>query len=519
MNIHEINTALSAVKRGERKEVVKRYALAYGCSEATIYRQLNKLFGKKKEIEKVPVIDPENSLVNEVARIKLYGMQGIHQRELSTELCLKMLAQQGFELADKVSPATVNRRLKRQGFRDTDPIVRVESRYANQTHQMDFSRSKYFQVKRYDSVANDYLLTATNKQLTYKEHDTLLRTWIVGLTDTYSRLSLSQMYVATGESVLIGIEFMNFCYTREDAVHPLLFLPDKIKTDNGAMAKNESFKMLLAKLQVGLELSKPMKHRGIQKRESQFRTLWQRYELPLYAMLTEGKTIHLNDYNALMHEFVTGQMEDQHPVRKAQTKGHVYQASIVMREQRKVDIDMRLLLERPYIRTIDDTLCISINNQLYQHTNPKTIGAKVKAWINANGDVIAELVEEPGKPFIMTPTEGFVYEGDFSNRHPAGYRQQIDASLKEQGKGIFYMPVREKKLNVTARVDEAVEAEAISKVFASEFEAKKYIASQFGRSALYSRYAEIFDPLLADTLKQSDIDTVIEQIKTKRVAL
>jgi hypothetical protein len=575
MNIQEIQSALSAAPHGSKTEIINRYCQMYNCSKFTIYRALNRSYGKKKSVQKECRIDPENELIKKIIRMKMYGYQGIQNRELATDLCIEILIEEGYKEAEKLTVSTVNRRMVELGFRERDVIVRVEAEYANQQHQLDFSRSKYFQVYRFDSSKSDYILKATTKQLTYKENDTALRTWLVGLTDAYSRASLVQCYAATGESVLIGIEFLNFAYNRSltpgpspdtrrgeglpsssplsslsgqqsphpalsqsgrgDEGHPMVYLPDVLKTDNGAFIKNESVKMLLYKLGVKSELSKPMKKRGIQKREAAWKIYWRRFELPMYIKFKEGYTIHLQDYNALAHEYMI-KLLDRNVPGKAVTRGHAYRTSIAMREQRIVSVDMRELLTRPYMRVVNDDLTITIKNQKY--AAPRNfMGKRVSAWVNMNGEVVAELLEEPGKPVIMPPTDGFVSVGDFSGREAQSFRSKIEDEIagekrqhtpgpSREGNSIQYLPVRKKEVEPDNVYDAArlhtpayghPSQEGIQ--FRNEFEAKVYIANQFGRNASYADYAEIFDPLLIDTLRKADIDLVIAGIKEKRVAL
>jgi hypothetical protein len=518
----EILKALSAVKFGERKVMVKRLSKSMGLSEQQIYRALRSKNGEQKKVKKKLIIDPENELIKEVAKIKAYGLQGTQSRELATDLCKEILVTRGYKEVENISDATINRRLHTIGFRDKDVIVRVEAEYANQTHQMDFSRSKYFQILKYDSDKGDYLLRCTTKQLTYKENDTALRTWYVGITDTYSRLSLAQCYAATGESLLIGIEFLNFAYTRLDENHPLCYLPDTLKTDNGAFIKNQAVKDLLDKYNIKSELVKPLKKRGIQKRESAWKRLWKRFELKQYCIIGEGKTLYLQDLNQLVHEEMISQLKTDHPVRKG-TRGHLYSTSIQTREQRTAGDDMRITLNKYYRRKIDDTLCITIDRQKYQCTGPKingisVIDQQVSVWLNLNGDAVAEFIDAPGKPFMMMPVDGFINEGDFTHRTAPSYRQQLESEMQKQK--TIYLPPRKKVVNAENKFDEAEEVRSEKQeVFENEFEAKKYIAEQFGRNAVYKTYSEIFDPLLTDTLNKADIDAVIEGIKSGRIAI
>ena len=51
--------------------------------------------------------------------------------------------------------------------------------------------------------------------------------------------------------------------------------------------------------------------------------------------------------------------------------------------------------------------------------------------------------------------------------------------------------------------------------FANEYAAQVYIGEQLRAiGETYAHYADIFDPLLTDTLSKEDVDTVIAEIKS-----
>jgi len=221
LDLHALREEMDRAGHGQKRAVILRYAKALGVSPDTIYRAMRREFGKRKTKTSHPRRIPDE-LIDMVADIKLKGMKmGLKERELSTENCIQMLIEQGVEGAEHLTPSTVNRRLVERGFRIRDPKVRVEAKYANQEHQIDFSRSKYFQVTRYDPQRNDYLMRVSGKELHYKKNDRRLRTWLVQLKDSYSRVRILQAYAATGESALMGLEFLNFCYNRPEDDNPL----------------------------------------------------------------------------------------------------------------------------------------------------------------------------------------------------------------------------------------------------------------------------------------------------------
>ena len=425
----KINAELSAAPKGARGKLIEQYASIYNISKHTIYREIRRKVGPKKTVIREKKI-PEN-LIHEIAKIKTRGMLiGLDERELATDICIEIAQEKNLPGAELLKQSTVNRRLNEMGYRQRDPIVRVEAGYANQQHQLDFTRSKYFQIYKYDNSKSDYLLKVSGKSLYYKMDDHRFRTWIVGITDAHSRVSAAKAYAATGESVLLGIEFLNYAYTREEDELPLKYLPETLKTDNGSFIKDASVKALLEKLEIKSELSQPYKKRGIQKRESGWKMLWQRFELPTAIKMGEGKTIYLQEYNELLFDFMVKLLEWQHPL-KSYTRGHAYLTSIAANPPREIEVDLREVIAKPWERTVLNTCLISINNEPYQ-CPANWIGKRVRAYKNLHGEVVGELIEEYSKPVILKATKGYVELGDYEHREKATYRQAVETEVKEE---------------------------------------------------------------------------------------
>jgi hypothetical protein len=510
---------LSAAPKGEKKKVLERYSTALGISTDTIYRELRKRFGKKKTIIREPKYP--QWLIDEFGKTKLYGMQGIGEREVSTELTKEILLSKGIIDAEKISISTANRRMAESGFRQREPIKRIESEYANQTHQMDFSRSKCLQLKGFDKTKNDYILITTTKYSAYKENESSYRTWYVGIIDTYSRLPLAQCYAATGESSLIGIEFCNFAYNRPADAHPMLYLPEKMKTDNGAFIKDKSVKAMFESLEIPTEKVIPYKKRGIQKRESAWKFLWQRVELPLYIKMGEGATIYLSEFNELIHEEMIKVCDYKHPI-KNETRGHIYKASLTAHPPRVIDFDLRETSFRVIERTVNQALMVSIDNQKYEAPQ-YALDKRIRIYKNRIGEVVGELVDEIKKPFILKPTEGYVFEGDYHREFEQTYRQKLESEMKEESREqraegkeqskINYIPPRTKKVVPKTKFTEALPDANYS--FPDAYSARVYIGKQLGRERDYLEYADVFEPLLQKDLSKKSIDEVLSYINNQ----
>jgi hypothetical protein len=507
INTAMIKAELKAAGKGSKGDIINRYAKLYNTSRFTIYRTLRNEYGASKTIYRQKKIDM--NLIHEIAKIKSRGaLMGLSERELATDICIQILQEKQFPGADTLTISTVNRRLRELGYRQQDVIVRVEAEYPNQQHQMDFSRSKYFQVIKYDEKANDYLLRVSGKSLYYKEDEHKLRTWLVGITDAFSRVSISRAYVASGECVLIGIEFLNYVYNRPEDDLPIHYLPEILKTDNGSFIKDNSVKALLNKLEIASELSIPMKKRGIQKRESAWKLLWKRFELKRAMILGDGKTIYLNDYNDMIHEFMIELLDRQHPV-KACTRGHAYMSGLNLHPQREISIDMKEIIAKPWIRKVNPSLLVSINNDKYECPR-NTQNKHIRIYKNLRGEVVAELIDEYSKPFILKPVDGFVTLGNFEHRQQPTYRQVVENEVKQDGKIKYLKPA----INKVEPETVFTQAEA-ENYFKDAYEAKVYAGKILQRSGkCYEDYADVFSEMFSqpDGLRKDYINEFLYYI-------
>jgi len=508
-----INAELAGANKGEREAIIQRYVKLLKVSKGTIYRRLRKLYGKKKDVKRECKIS--ESIVKEIAKTKIKTIKiGIGEREIATEQCLKLLNEQGIAVND-LNISTINRHLVKLGFRQKAPIVRVEAQYSNQQHQLDFSRSKYFQIAGIDSDG-EFLLRASGKNLFYKEYEHKLRTWVVGITDAYSRISLARAYAATGESAIVGIDFLNFVYNRPDDAHPFKYIPDILKTDNGSFAKTKAVKEMLKALDIKIELSKPYGHHGIQKQEAAFKNIWRKFEIPLYLRVGEGNTITLNEYNEELHHFMVAMLEAQHPTKQG-TRLHYYRASLAGHQPREIATDLREVAFVVIERKVRQDLTVQINNEKFE-CPAFAMDKKIRIYKNLSGEYIGELIDEFRKPFILKHTKGYVELGDFEHRQPATYRQQLEREIKQEEKENKINYIQREAVTVKAKTPFNKKKE--EHIFGSKYAAKVYIGQMLGRAQTYQDYAYIFDEMLDDEggLNKANIDAVLFEIK-RQVAI
>lgn len=457
--VEEIREQLRGVGKGEKSAIVERYANLFGCSRFTIYRELRKTFGKSKTVVRAKKI--EDSVIHEAAKLKRSGeTMHLSEREISSELVIEILRNRSVPGSDKLTVATLNRRLNEKGYRERTPYVRVEAQYSNQQHQLDFSRSKYFQLMGYDQDKKDYVLRVSGRELHYKLEDgqTKLRTWIVSLVDAYSRVKYVQAYPARGEDISLGLEHLHAAYNGEFLFQSdvRFYLPDRLKTDQGAFAKNGAVKGMLKALEIIPELAEAGKHRGNQKVEASFRNYWQRFELPLAIKMGNGTKIYLREYNELAADFVQREAERKHPLR-ASSRIAVYRSGLMMREQRVIKQDLRDIAFTVIERTVSESLTVSINNELFEAPR-YAVGKRIKVYANLNGDYAGEMISDGDqKSFILKPTRGYVEVGDFSHRPHNTYKQDIDQELKDDK--IKFMKPREKRVKASTPVTSATHSD------------------------------------------------------------
>ncbi len=513
-DIAQMKAECDALPYGNIVKQKTQIAHNHGIGYSQLCREIAKVYGSQKTVKREKKID--DSLIHEVAKMKEMGKKtGKKERELATDLCIQNLVDRNYAGADLLTPATVNRRLREKGYREVPAYVRVEASYANQQHQFDFSRSEYFQVQKFDGI--DYILVITHNTTAYKENQFKLRTWIAGITDTFSRLSVAKAYAASGESVSLGIDFLNFAYNREPDNNPLRYLPERMKLDNGSFGKSKDVKEFFDKLNIKYEFATPNEKRGNQKRESAWKLMWRRFELNLVVKLGgNGKTISLTDYNLLLQDFLIQTMEHKHPI-KNQTRGHVYLTSVAMREQRLMSEDLKKYIFRVMSRIVAGDKTISLEKLKYQVPDNIMVGEQIRVYKNLQNEVIGELINNPKgqKPFILSPTDGYKLLDDFSHRPHNTYQQDVVTEIKQEEKArkIAYMPIREKKVKPKSVF---TEVEKKDETFASVYDAKVYIGNQLNQVGTnYAAYSGFFDPILANGLNKSGIDLVLQEIKRK----
>jgi hypothetical protein len=431
--ISDLREQLNAAPHGTTRKLAEELAEQLGVSTATLYRRVDLTNGTKK-CERSHEIPSEH--IDTIARIKTEPFQfGVKGRLLSTEDAIEIAEQAGEVPEGLLTIATVDRRLRERGYAQQRAYARHEEEYVNQVHQMDFSRSEYFEVAEVDG---EMMVKVDGRRGVWeyknKPKKERLRLWLIGYVDTKSRAYLARYFAATGENLMMATQFLRFAWNRTDEAHPLVHLPETLKLDQGALGKNAAFRDSLKKnLDIRVELAAAKNdrlsdHQSMGKVERRFRTLWQRFELRLAYILKKKNVdmIPLADLNVLVHDYCTKLLKKKHPV-KAQSIGEVYRTGLRIRQPKTLQTDVFALLYTEATRRVNAYCEISIDNEYYK-VPAKFKGMKVKFYVNPDGELKGSSLDGR-ESFDLLPVDVENAQGE--RQHTDTYKEQIGREAAE----------------------------------------------------------------------------------------
>lgn len=436
-DLRRIQQTLDDLPHGEKSDYAKAVADRFDIDVSTLYRALKDRFGKKKEAPKEAQVPDD--LIRKIAEIKETYADRItlknSTRTLSTEAARDIAISEGHEEAGEWSVSALNDGLNRLGYNIPDPRQRIEADYALQQVQLDFSRSKHFQVVE-PTEDGDWLLEVSAKELHYKDGAVKLRTWVVQMRDEYSRLRLIRYYPATSESGILGVDFLRWAFNRPEDNHPMRHLMERIKTDQGAFAKSTEGKTAMDALDIQPVLAAPESSSTSQgKVERGFRTLWESFEAKLATSLLrehgEGCHIRLSTLQESVHAWTVQEQTKDHPFYRSQKRGQMYRESLramaKAREDwpRRVDHDVLDLATRTWTRKVDKTRLVYVENVPFEAPTFAT-GHRVRVHRTMNGDWYATLIDgyHKGESFELKPYDVGALD-DFENRPDRVPRQDV----------------------------------------------------------------------------------------------
>ena len=538
-------TDLDSAAHGEKSAILSKWARRLSpdpsdpMSTQTLRRRIRQRRGKTKDAPGRPK-EIDRQMVLEIAKMKAKGMKaGLGDRELATEIAKEMAERKGLSGASEVSTSSINRILREEiGFRQKKRYRKVEAGFATQVMLMDFSRSKYLQVRGYDSERGDWLLETTGKQLSGKGRE---RTWYAMLVDDHSRLRLGRLFCDSAESAMMGLAFLRWAWTRPSGAddHPMTHVPRILQTDRGAFRRSKRVQNAFDSLEE-VTLRKASKE-GQGKVERAFRTLWQRFELPFVVEHGDGYTIHREDVNDLLLEHLMEEAKKQHPRKSSYTCSQVYRGSIMRTPPLELDADIVQLAFDVHTRQVDPYGRVSIDGEKY--LCPETVegiaiepGMEVRVQLNADREARGRLVDRHHEnPFRLEPWEQPAYD-DMGGEAAKGtgdtrlqkLRDQIDIStrleddLAADGPTVdvsgadaddLFAALGDRSIGVSVESDFASEAGAHEErdYPIPSSQAREYIGRRLQPiGQTYADARDIFDPLLGEVTKD-ELDTVINE--------
>lgn len=542
---HAIQRDLDAAPHGEKGAVLAAHAERLGVAPITVRRNMDAALNTTAISErpgsgrKASIPD---ALIQEVADLKARSrLLGLGERELSTENCIRILIDEGAAGAAEhlvtasgaLAVSSVNRRLREAGYRKPQPHRIIEADFAGQEHQLDWSRSKYFQIDRFDPNARggegDFLLRVSGRELHYKDDSARLRTWLIQVKDSYSRLRLTRMVTVAGESALVAISFLDWCWRRDPDAHPMRHAPYVLKLDNGSTARRKEFRQMCEALGIELKTSAPYNSQSQGKVEAGWRSIWQRFELPLATRLGDGGLISLSEYNARLHDHLAGADADLRHPRLRSTRRVSYERSLLAHPPREVETDALALACYAEERKVSRGRVVKLGGAQWLAPDD-VVDERIVVHRNARGELVAECLERARKPFALTP---FYPDqlGDFGRtadvpqtralkraaeqiRQPIGDAAREVAPLApEAPSNVVRMAPKAKTVQPSGPF-----ADSTAQASLTEAEARAHVNRRLRqRRETWADYDAVFTPMLeGGDLTVGMLDAVLDEITTPR---
>lgn len=386
---------LAAAGHGNKGRVMARWSQRTGYSEAQIYRALAACgFGSGKEVRRKSTVFTEERLAAIWEKKAIGFTEGDH--ELSTGAALEILTEEGHEWARSASVSQANRALIQMGYRARKLFHRIEASRACEQFQIDFSRSKRFQVVRPTEDDSDLVIRVTTDTMFYKEGREKHRLWICMVVDEFSRLPVARYVPSTGESALMGMDFLSWYATRPEDGHMMRHAPECLQGDQGAFLKSAFTQNALKHCGIERRVVAPGAKESNGKVERAFRSLWSQFELPLMVRYAgehgKDREFLLSELNQLLNDHLIAQQDYPHPFFGG-TRGSIYQQSVLRHRPPVFSEDLRAAAFKVHNRRVhekDGT--VSVDGQLLQ-APAKLLGRKVRVFQGLDGQFVCEMVD------------------------------------------------------------------------------------------------------------------------------
>ena len=509
---------LQSLPHGQRSAYIASVAEAVGKHPVTVRRRIQEKVGKAKTVKRsARTLTPE--VVAAIAQVQAsYGLIVLDKssRVLAARDAIDIALEEGL-IPYRVSASGYNTAKDRLGYNVLRTRTRFEAPYACHTYQLDFSRSKHFQAVGMDEATGDLIMRVSAKELHYKDEDRRLRTWAVQMVDDHSRTRLVQFYGATGESALLGLQFLSWAFTRPADDHPMRHLPERLYVDNGAFRTSTESRDAMQRLEIDMPKSEPGNSAARGKVERRFRTLWQRFEAPLATRLVRKlgtkATIRLSELNQLVHQAMIEETGLAHPMRP-DLIGTIYQQSTLRTRPRTLGSDLFSLALRTWERSVGLDRWLSIDSTYYE-APAYAAGRRVRVYRTLDGRFVGEVIGKDYGSFTLQLAQARHID-DFASRPGTVISQHAEAEAREQAKQVVksLAPKAEKAAPATP-IEQARPAHLpLAEQPLSFAEALAELRSRLRAEGVPVEQLNGLDTLVTQGMTRADVRTLADQIIT-----
>lgn len=449
INWAQVAIEVEAYPHGAKGQKIEEIASLLGVSVATVHRRLKSVRGPQRKLA-----DRDSKYTAELVREALkmqeeYRMIQLRgsSRQLSTKQLIRLMEEQDLIKPGDWSVSGLNAAIRKSGYRLRKARLRVEAEHYCQQFQIDFSRSKHFQVIGKDEEGR-WVLRVSAKELHYKDGAVRVRLWVTQMIDEYSRLRVIQYNVATGESPLLGITFLDWYFNRPDDEHFMRHVPDAIRGDQGSFMKSQEAINALDSLGIEHRMASPENKETQGKVERGFRDLWSRYEAGLAQVLVARHglraTVTLGELNQWINSKMVEEQAEKHPVFRQTSKAAVAQRSALNVRAKAIDADVLALAFRTWERVADDSCMVSVDGVQLEVPH-YCAGKSVRIHKNMHDEYVGQMIDGyTEKPFIVHPYE-YAKLGQFNKSRPKAYSEIIREEVQREHKVRALAPKAEKK--------------------------------------------------------------------------
>jgi len=280
--LQQIITAWRDAPHGHKTAVINKWSAMIGASYQTIYSLLPTNRERKGERQ----IDGIDAAARIVAMIKNSPPE--HRGVISTADALKLaLINKRIDASFQNTPySTFDRVIRELGLNSKRRRVeRYQAEFPNEMHHVDASTSNCLYIAK-ALPDGDFLLKLHRGNKDYKNKPIPvdgLRPWIYGMTDDHSGSHCCRYVAAKGENARHNMEFLCWAWWEQPG-KCFWGVPKKIKGDHGPMMSSPEAKDFFERCGVEIDPSTPLNKDAHGKIERPWRTLWQKFELPFFAM-------------------------------------------------------------------------------------------------------------------------------------------------------------------------------------------------------------------------------------------